>query len=88
MAIYMILHANRSIEKYCQLKQANGLTKAGNCMPALPLSKINKLSTSTNNTSVSCRMRYAETIRLNSATMNSTSALRKVCGIGGPTFSY
>jgi len=84
----MFVHTNRSIEKYCSLKQANGLTKSGNCIPALPLSKINNLNTSTNNTSISCRMRYAETIRLNSATINSTSALRKTCGIGGPTFSY
>lgn len=78
----------QGIDKYCELKKARALTGISNCTPALPLSKINGLSTSTNNSSLSCRMRYAETVRINGTTMSSTSSPQKTCRIGGPTFSY
>ena len=84
----MFLHAKRGIDKYCELKKANALTSLSKCHPALPLSKINGLNTSTNNSAMSCRMRYAETVRINGTTMSSSSSPQKTCRIGGPTFSY
>jgi hypothetical protein len=56
--------------------------------PALPLSKINKINTSTNDSSLSCRMRYSQVARSNGTTMASTSSNKKTCSLGGPTFSY
>lgn len=58
------------------------------CANVVPLSKTSNLVTSTNNTSASCRMKYAQTIRTFGTTESSTSYARKTCSIGGPTFSY
>jgi len=56
--------------------------------PALPLSKINKLNTATNDSSTSCRMRYSQVARTFGTTTTSTSSVKKTCALGGPTFSY
>lgn len=56
--------------------------------PVLPLSKINKLNTSTNDSSMSCRMRYSQVARTFGTTTSSTSSVKKTCSLGGPTFSY
>ena len=54
----------------------------------IPLSKTSNLVTSTNDTSASCRMKYAQTIRTYGTTESSTSYARKTCSIAGPTFTY
>ena len=56
--------------------------------PALPLSKTNKLNTSTNNSSLSCRMRYSQVVQSFGTTASSASSVKKTCSLGGPTFSY
>lgn len=56
--------------------------------PALPLSKINKMNTSTNNSSITCRMRYSQIAQTFGTTVASTSSIKKTCSLGGPTFSY
>ena len=55
---------------------------------ALPLSKTTKLNTSTNDTTQTCRMRYAQQVATFGPTASSTSYPRKTCSVGGPTFSY
>ena len=45
-------------------------------------------SSNTNSAFRSCRMKYAQTMRSYGTTEASTSYPRKVCAIGGPTFSY
>jgi hypothetical protein len=67
----------------------NGVGNPCLCSPkALPLSKTSKLNTATNNTSISCRMRYAQFATSNGTTLASTSYPKKTCSLGGPTFSY
>lgn len=56
--------------------------------PALPLSKTSNLNTATNQTSISCRMRYAQLATTYGTTQSTTSYPKKTCSIGGPTFSY
>lgn len=51
--------------------------------PALPLSKINKLNTSTNDSSLSCRMRYSQVARSFGTTTATSSAPTKSCIIKG-----
>lgn len=65
--------------------------------PSLPLTKTlssttgtssNSLNTSTNDTQISCRMRYSQQVQSYGTTQSSTSYAKKTCRIGGPTFSY
>jgi len=58
------------------------------CPKPLPLSKTSNLTTSMNDSSGSCRMKYAQFIKTFGTTESSTSYPRKTCSIGGPTFSY
>lgn len=55
---------------------------------ALPLSKTKNINTSTNNSAISCRMRYSQIAQTFGTTVSSTSYAKKTCSIGGPTFSY
>jgi len=75
----------------------NDIFKPVHCQPqALPLTKstggnggsTNSLNTSTNNTQMSCRMRYSQQVQTYGTTQASTSYPKKTCRIGGPTFSY
>jgi hypothetical protein len=81
----------------------NEVVKQGQCQPqSLPLSKTlssstgsssigsssNSLNTSTNDTQISCRMRYSQEVQTYGTTKSSTSYPKKTCRIGGPTFSY
>jgi hypothetical protein len=54
----------------------------------LPLSKTNNINTSTNNSAISCRMRYSQIANTFGTSMSSSSYPKKTCSIGGPTFSY
>ena len=51
-------------------------------------SSSNSLNTSTNDTQISCRMRYSQQVQTYGTTKSSTSYPKKTCRIGGPTFSY
>jgi len=51
-------------------------------------SSYNSLNTSTNQTQISCRMRYSQQVQTYGTTQSSTSYAKKTCRIGGPTFSY
>ena len=51
-------------------------------------SSSNSLNTSTNQTQISCRMRYSQQVQTYETTKSSTSYPKKTCRIGGPTFSY
>ena len=51
-------------------------------------STSNSLNTSTNQTQISCRMRYSQQVQTYGTTQYSTSYTKKTCRIGGPTFSY
>lgn len=87
------VNPNDPIYKYCINKgkyNSNGTYNqmALGCNNALPLSKTNNLNTSTNNTRISCRMRYSQKINIYGTTKPSTSGAKKTCAIGGPTFSY
>ena len=57
---------------------------------ALPLTKSNStgLNTATNQTQISCRMRYSQLVQGYGTTKDSTSYVKKTCSLGGPTFSY
>ena len=72
----------------------NEVVKQGQCQPqALPLSKTtgsssNSLNTSTNDTQISCRMRFSQQVQTYGTTKQATSYSKKTCRIGGPTFSY
>jgi hypothetical protein len=75
----------------------NDVFKPVHCQPqALPLTKTTSskgsssksLNTSTNNTQISCRMRYSQQVQTYGTTKSSTSYAKKTCRIGGPTFSY
>ena len=66
----------------------NGNGTKGTNSNALPLSKTSGLSTSTNNSRISCRMKYSQTINAYGTVAASTSYPLKTCSIGGPTFSY
>jgi hypothetical protein len=48
----------------------------------------NSLNTSTNQTSITRRMRYSQQVQIYGMTQSSTSYAKKTCRIGGPTFSY
>ena len=81
------------IYKYCINKgkyNPNGTYNqiSKGCNAALPLSKTTNLNTSTNNTRVSCRMKYSQTINTYGTVKAATSAPKKTCSLGGPTFSY
>ena len=58
------------------------------CNNALPLSKTNNLDTYTNNSRISCRMKYSQNINTYGTMKPSTSAAKKTCSLGGHTFSY
>jgi hypothetical protein len=67
----------------------NGVSNPCACSPkAIPLSKTNNINTATNNSAISCRMRYSQIANTFGTTMSSTSYAKKTCSIGGPTFSY
>ena len=67
----------------------NNMTNSCACSKkALPLSKTSNLNTSTNNSSISCRMRYSQIAQTFGTTSSSTSYPKKTCSLGGPTFSY
>jgi hypothetical protein len=87
------INPNEPIYKYCMNKgkyNPNGTLNqmALGCNAVLPLSKTNKLNTSTNDTRISTRMRYSQKINTYGIMKPSTSAAKKTCSIGGPTFSY
>ncbi len=61
--------------------------------PSLPLTKTESgastsLNTSTNQTQISCRMRYSQQVQSYGTTQSATSYAKKTCSIAGPTFSY
>ena len=72
----------------------NDIFKPFHCQPrALPLTKTtssssNSLNTSTNQTQISCRMRYSQQVQTYGTIKDATSYAKKTCRIGGPTFSY
>ena len=66
----------------------NGSGNGADYVKPLPLSKTTNLTTSTNDTSGSCRMKYAQFVKTFGTTESSTSYAQKTCSIGGPTFSY
>lgn len=91
------LNPNDPIYKYCINKGrynpnfTNSTIFSNSCRAngALPLSKTNPgLNTSTNNTAMSCRMKYAQQVNTYGTVQSSTSYPQKTCSIGGPTFRY
>jgi chitodextrinase len=72
---------------YGQMANRSGCNGAGSAV--MPLSKTKSgLNTSTNTTSQSCKMNYAQKIRNFGTTQNSTPAITKKCFIGNYSFSY
>ena len=65
-----------------QYTQNNNINQCRCNPPALPLSKIKKMNTSTNASSLSCRMRYAQLARSNGTTKATTSSIKKTCSLG------
>lgn len=87
------------IDQYCDLKKRLGLTRMLGCVPVLPLSKkkdiiANGNNNNDNNTTVgSCpslrnKMKYAEYVRIYGGTQKSTSSIKKICLVAGPSFTY
>lgn len=72
----------------CNLQNGYANNYLNNYVKPLPLSKTTNLTTSTNDSSGSCRIKYAQFIKTFGTTESSTSYPRKTCSIGGPTFSY
>jgi len=64
-----------------QYTQNNNTNQCRCNPPALPLSKIKKMNTSTNASSLSCRMRYAQLARTNGTTQATTSSIKKPCSL-------
>ena len=87
---YDTTQRNNNIYKYCHTNsKINGTNiRITGCISALPLSKINKLNTSTNDTSLSKAMKYSQFVNSYGTVKSSTSYPKKTCRIGGPTFSY
>ena len=87
------INPNEPIYKYCINKGKYNPNRTYNqmeagCNSVLPLSKTNNLNTSTNDTRISCRMKYSQNINVYGITKPSISAPKKTCSLGGPTFSY
>ena len=77
---------NSNIYKYCRSPLRNGgksacLNSSGSMsftrVPIKPLSKINGLGTSTNDSTITCKMRYAQVVRTAFPAQSSTSAATK-----------